>query len=304
MNLHVQLGRLHLDNPIVVASGTAGYGTELARFGDLHGLGGVVPKTLTLEPRAGNAPPRIAETASGMLNAIGLDNDGLEVFRSQHLPQLRQLGPAIIVSIAGRTVDEFSRMAAVLGGEDGVAGVELNISCPNVAHGIDFATDPARTEQVVRSVVQACDLPVVVKLSPNVTDIVSIAKAAEQGGADAVSLINTLMGMAINWRTRRPMLSNVTGGLSGPAIKPVALRMVWQVAQAVSIGVMGIGDIGTVDDVLEFLVAGARAVQIGTANFYAPGSASRLVARLTEVLAGQGIEDVNDVVGTLVDGAG
>ena len=304
MNLHVELGRLGLANPILVASGTAGYGGELERVGDPGRLGGFVPKTVTLEARAGNPPPRIAETASGMLNAIGLDNDGLAAFLSDHLPRLRDLGCALVASIAGRTVDEFCEMAQRLGEAGGVAAVELNISCPNVAHGIDFSTDPARTEEVVGRVVRACAVPVIAKLSPNVTDIVTIARAAEQGGADAVSLINTLMGMAIDWRTRRPMLSNITGGLSGPAIKPVALRMVWQVARAVRIGVIGIGGIATIDDVMEFLVAGASAVQIGTANFYAPGSASRLVARLTEVLASQGIEDVNDVVGTLVERKG
>ena len=304
MNLRVQLGRLSLANPILAASGTAGYGDELARFGDVGRLGGFVPKTVTLEPRAGNAPPRIVETASGMLNAIGLDNDGLDVFLSDHLPRLRELGTAIVVSVAGRTVDEFAQMAAALGDEDGVAAVELNISCPNVAHGVDFATDPARTEQVVQRVVRSCGVPVIAKLSPNVTDVTSIARAAEQGGADAVSLVNTLVGLAVDWRTRRPLLSNITGGLSGPAIKPVALRMVWQVAQAVAIGVIGIGGISTIDDVMEFLVAGARAVQIGTANLYAPGTAAGLVDQLAQTLTGQGIEDVNAVVGTLVEGTG
>ena len=304
MNLRVQLGRLALDNPVLVASGTAGYGCELERFGDLRRLGGFVPKTVTLEPRQGNAPPRIVETTSGMLNAIGLDNDGLEVFQSQHLPRLREIGTALIVSIAGRTVDEFARMAGTLGQAEGVAGLELNISCPNVAHGIDFARDPKLTEQVVRRVVQACPVPVIAKLSPNVTDVVCIAQAAEQGGADAVSLINTLLGLAVDWRSRRPMLANTTGGLSGPAIKPVALRMVWQVACAVTIGVIGMGGITTVDDVMEFLVAGARAVQIGTANFYAPGTAPRLVDELTQALASQGLEDVNAIVGTMIEGAG
>ena len=304
MNLRVELGRLCLPNPILVASGTAGYGCELARVGDPGRLGGFIPKTVTLEPRAGNAPPRIAETASGMLNAIGLDNDGLAAFLSDHLPRLRDMGCALVASIAGRTVDEFCRMAERLGEAGGVAAVELNISCPNVAHGIDVSTDPARTEEVVGQVVRACAVPVIAKLSPNVTDVVSIARAAEQGGADAVSLINTLMGMAIDWRTRRPMLSNITGGLSGPAIKPVALRMVWQVARAVRIGVIGIGGISTIDDVMEFLVAGARAVQIGTANLYAPGTAAGLVDQLAQTLTGQGIEDVNAVVGTLVEGTG
>ena len=297
--LSVELNRLSLKNPILVASGTFGYAREMEAFVSFDQLGGLIPKTITVEPRIGNPPPRTVETTSGMLNSIGLDNDGLEAFISKHLEYLASLGSSVIANIAGRTVDEFTEMAARLDQEEGVAGLELNISCPNVSGGVDFGTVPKMTEEVVSAVRGACDLPVIAKLTPNVTSIVEIADAARLGGADAVSLVNTFQGMAIDWRSRRPVLGNVIGGLSGPAIKPLALRAVWQVASQVDIPVMGIGGISSMDDVMEFLVAGATAVQIGTANFYRPTLAGELVSALPGALKEAGVSRVSEIVGSL-----
>lgn len=299
MELSVTLGRLQLKNPVLVASGTFGYAREMAGVVDFARLGGIIPKTVTRQPRAGNPPPRTVETASGMLNAIGLDNDGIEHFITHHLPYLRTLPTAVIANIAGKSEAEFVEMAALLGREPGLAALELNLSCPNVAGGVDFATRPDVTRRVVQDVRAACPLPVIAKLTPNVTDVVAIAAAAAEGGADAVSLVNTFLGMAIDWRRRRPVLGNVTGGLSGPAIKPLALRMVWQVARRVAIPVIGIGGIATVDDVMEFLLAGASAVQVGTANFYDPTASQRIVAELPTALAELGAANVREVVGSL-----
>jgi dihydroorotate dehydrogenase (NAD+) catalytic subunit len=299
MDLAVTLGRLALRNPILVASGTFGYAREMAGVLDPARLGGIIPKTVTRQPRAGNLPPRTVETPSGMLNAIGLDNDGLEHFIHHHLPYLRTLPTTVLANIAGKTEDEFVEMAALLGRESGLGGLELNLSCPNVSGGIDFATDPAVTRRVVRRAREVCSLPLVAKLTPNVTDIVAIARAAAQGGADAVSLVNTLIGMAIDWRQRRPILGHVTGGLSGPAIKPVALRMVWQVARQVEVPVIGVGGIATLDDVMEFLVAGATAVQLGTVNFYDPTASARIAEQLPAGLAQLGATSVREIVGTL-----
>src|SRR5262245_44412706 len=277
MDLSVTLGRLTLKNPILVASGTFGYAREMAGVVDFGCLGGIIPKTVTREPRIGNKPPRTVETPSGMLNAIGLDNDGIEHFIAHHLPYLQSLPTAIIVNIAGKNENEFVDMAELIGRESGLAGLELNLSCPNVAGGTDFAVDPAVTRRIVKRVRDVCALPLVAKLTPNVTDIVPIAQAAAEGGADAVSLVKTFVGMAVDWKRRRPILGNNTGGLSGPAIRPLALRMVRQVAQHVRIPIMGIGGIATVGDVMEFLVAGASAVQLGTVNFYDPTAAQRIV---------------------------
>jgi len=297
--LGVRLGRIELDNPITVASGTFGYAREMAGLIDLSRLGGILPKTITQEPRPGNPPPRTIETTAGMLNSIGLDNDGIEAFIERQLPYLASLGPATIVSIAGRTREEFVQLAVRLEEAAGVDALELNVSCPNVSGGVDFGTDPARCEQVVASVRRACSLPVLTKLTPNVTDVTAIAKAAESGGADAVSLINTCLGMAVDWRRRRPILGNKLGGLSGPAIKPIALRSVYQVAAAVDLPVVGIGGIATIDDVMEFLVAGATAVQIGTANFYNPAVSIEILDALPDALAQLGTTCVADVVGTI-----
>jgi dihydroorotate dehydrogenase (NAD+) catalytic subunit len=299
IDLSVTLGRLHLKNPILVASGTFGYAREMAGVVDFARLGGIVPKTVTRHPRAGNTPPRTIETPSGMLNAIGLDNDGIEHFLHHHFPYLRSLPTAIIANIAGENEEDFVDMAAMLGREEGLAGVELNLSCPNVAGGIDFAIDPEVTRRVVQRVRAVCPLPIVAKLTPNVTNIVPIARAAAEAGADAVSLVNTFVGMAVDWRRRRPILGNITGGLSGPAIKPLALRAVWQVARQVRVPILGIGGIATVDDVMEFLVAGASAVQLGTVNFYDPTASMRVVGQLPEALAQVGANNVRDVVGTL-----
>lgn len=299
VDLRVRLGRLSLANPILVASGTFGYAREMAGLVDLRRLGGIVPKTVTRQPRIGNPPPRTIETASGMLNAIGLDNDGIEHFLSHHLPYLRTLGTSIIANIAGKTVEEFPEMAAMLANEPGIAAVELNLSCPNVSGGVDFATQPEITRRVVQRVRDACPQPILAKLTPNVTDIVPIAQAAADGGADALTLINTYVGLAVDWRRRRPMLGNRTGGLSGPAIKPLALRLVWQVAQRVPIPIIGVGGIATLDDVMEFLVTGASAVQLGTVNFYDPTASLRILEALPEALATLGAQRVEEIIGTL-----
>ncbi len=301
LDLSVTLGHLRLKNPILVASGTFGYAREMAGIVDFACLGGIIPKTVTRLPRPGNRPPRTVETPSGMLNSIGLDNDGLDHFLQHHLPYLRTLPTAIIANIAGKNEEEFIEMAERIGGETGLAGLELNLSCPNVAGGVDFATDPQVTERVVRGVRKVCSLPLLAKLTPNVTDVVAIAQAAAEAGADCVSLVNTFVGMAIDWRRRRPVLGNTTGGLSGPAIKPLALRMVWQVARQVQVPIIGIGGIATVDDVMEFLVAGASAVQLGTVNFYDPTACQRIVQQLPEALQEIGAASVRDVVGTLTE---
>ncbi len=286
VDLSVQLGRLSLRNPILTASGTFGYAREMAGLVDLGKLGGLLPKTITLAPRPGNKPWRTVETSAGLLNSIGLDNDGVDAFIENHLPYLRTLDTAVIVSVAGKSFDEFVELARrIEAAGPGVAAIELNISCPNVSGGVDFGTDPSACHAVVSGVRQACSLPLLAKLTPNVTRIVDIAKAAADGGADAVSCINTLLGMAVDWRRARPILGNVVGGLSGPAIKPVALRCVYQVASAVKIPVVGIGGIATIDDVMEFMVAGAAAVQIGTANYYDPGVSQRLVEELPSALS-------------------
>ena len=271
----------------------------MAGIVDFARLGGIIPKTVTRQPRIGNPPPRTVETASGMLNAIGLDNDGIDHFIEHHLPYLRTLPTAIIANIAGKNEGEFIEMAAQIGREAGLAGLELNLSCPNVAGGVDFATDAAVTRRVVERVRQVCPLPLIAKLTPNVTNIVPIAQAAADGGADAVALVNTFVGMAIDWRRRRPILGNITGGLSGPAIKPLALRLVWQTAQKVKVPIIGVGGIATLDDVMEFLLAGATAVQLGTVNFYDPTASVRVAKGLPEALAQLGAASVREVVGTL-----
>ncbi|MCX8138073.1 MAG: dihydroorotate dehydrogenase [Thermogemmata sp.] len=301
VDLSVQLGRLRLRNPILAASGTVGYGREMEDYLDFRHLGGLIPKTVTRQPRAGNPPPRTVETPCGLLNAIGLDNDGWEHFWEHHWPYLRTLPTAIIVNIAGKSEDEFVALAADVaerGAE--IAALELNLSCPNVSGGLDFATDAERTRRIVQRCRQACPhVPIIAKLTPNVTDITAIAAAAAEGGADAVSAVNTYLGMAIDWRRQRPRLGNVTGGLSGPAIKPLALRAVWAIARRRIVPVIGIGGIATLDDVMEFLVAGASAVQIGTAHFYDPSVSSRLAQALPEAVAQLGARRLSDIIGSL-----
>ncbi len=302
VQLEVQLGRLRLANPITVASGTFGYAREMQGLVDCARLGGILPKTITQNPRPGNPPPRTVETTGGLLNSIGLDNDGIETFITKQLPYLTGLGTAVIVSIAGKSLDEFTSMAGRLEEVRGIAALELNLSCPNVSGGVDFGTDPVMCEKVVASVRRTCSYPVLAKLTPNVTDIRPIARAAEAGGADALSLINTCLGMAVDWRRRRPYLGNTLGGLSGPAIKPIALRIVYQVAAVVEIPIMGIGGIATIDDVMQFLVAGATAVQVGTANFYNPSVSLQLIDALPKALAELGASSVSEVVGTIARG--
>jgi len=298
--LAVRLNRLELANPILVASGTFGYAREMQAFVPFAKLGGVIPKTVTPLPRLGNPPPRTVETAAGLLNSIGLDNDGLDAFVEKHLPYLLELGTAVLVNIAGATIDEFVAMAARLDAFPRIAGLELNISCPNVSGGVDFGTDAKMAADLVKRVREACRFPIVAKLTPNVTRIVSIAQAVANAGADAVSLVNTFQGLAVDWRRRRPILGAGMGGLSGPAIKPLALRCVWQVAQGVpGLPIIGVGGISSLDDVMEYLVCGASAIQVGTANFYDPGAAPRLVDELSKLVEAEGWPDLSAVIGTL-----
>ncbi|MBL8871362.1 MAG: dihydroorotate dehydrogenase [Planctomycetaceae bacterium] len=299
IDLSTSIGKLQLKNPILVASGTFGYAREMERVVDLTRIGGILPKTITRDPRPGNAPWRTVETNSGLLNAIGLDNDGIDYFIANHWPYLSQIGTDVIVSIAGKTQQDFYELTSKLEAVGNVRAIELNISCPNVSGGVDFGTDPKLCEEVVAGCRKATTATLLAKLTPNVSSIATIAKAAEQGGADAVSCINTVLGMAIDWRKRKPILGNVVGGLSGPAIKPIALRCVYQVSRAVKIPVVGIGGISNIDDVMEFLVAGAAAVQIGTANYYDPTISVRLVEQLEQILREMGASSVREIVGSL-----
>ncbi len=296
-NLAVEIAGISLKNPVMTASGTFGYGTEFTPFFDLNALGAIIVKTVTMHPRTGNPPPRVAETPAGMLNSIGLQNVGIDGFLREKLPFLRTLGTPLFVNIAGKSVEEFSDLAKRLSDAEGVAGIELNISCPNVAGGLDFATDPRLAYEVVRSVRQTTSLPVIPKLSPNVTDISVIARAAADGGADALSLINTIVGMVIDVRSRKPKLPGATGGLSGPAIRPIAVRMVWEVAQAVRIPLIGIGGIMTGEDAIEFLLAGASAVQVGTANFLDPLAPMKVLASIEDYLSRHGLDNVTSLIG-------
>lgn len=345
VDLSVDLNGLRLRNPILTASGTFGYGEEMAQLVNLARLGAIIGKTITTQPRAGNAPPRTCEVSAGMLNAIGLQNVGIERFLSEKLPLLRDLqrqgaSPPLIVNIAGNSIDDFASLAQRLdawagemsaqhsdesqcesanasraegasnreealdfkgdcGRGPGVAALELNISCPNVAHGLDFASDPQLTEALVRRVRNVTSLPLLVKLSPNVSDIAVIARAAEAGGANALSLVNTFVGMAIDIRSRRPRLSNVTGGLSGPAIKPLALRAVYKCSQAVRIPLVGVGGIASWQDAIEFFLAGASAVQIGTASFVRPDASTLILDGIAQYLQLNGLARLSDLVGAM-----
>jgi dihydroorotate dehydrogenase (NAD+) catalytic subunit len=299
-DLTVDIGGLKLQNPVMTASGTFGYAREFETYLDLSRLGAVIVKGLSLEPSKGNPPPRIVETACGMLNAIGLENVGVEAFIRDKLPFLRSLSVPTIANIYGKTVDEYALLAERLEPLDAVKGVEVNISCPNVKEGgVAFGSDPKIVREVVAAVREKTGKHLMVKLSPNVSDIVQIARAAEDAGADALSVINTITGMAVDLATRRPKLANITGGLSGPAIKPVALRMVWQVAQAVEIPVVGVGGIMTAKDALEFMMVGATAVQVGTANFVNPGGTMEIIDGMAAWLAEEGIGDVKALIGAL-----
>lgn len=294
----VDIAGLKLKNPVLTASGTVGFGEEYAPYLDLAGLGALVVKTVTLNPRAGNPPPRITETPAGVINAVGLQNPGAEALVADILPRLARFGVPVIVSIAGETAGEYAHLARRLDGVQGIAALEVNISCPNVkAGGIAFGTEPAMTAEVVRRVRENTGLPVIAKLSPNVTDIRTIALAAAGAGADALSLINTVSAMVIDVERRRPLLGNVFGGLSGPAVRPVAVRAVWQVYRAVALPLIGMGGIMTARDALEFILAGARAVAVGTANLVNPGAAGAVAAGLEQYLAEHGIGDINELVG-------
>ena len=299
--LEVTIAGVTLKNPIMTASGTFGYGVEFASLMDLNRLGGIVVKGLSLTPSPGNPPPRIVETPSGMLNAIGLENVGIDAFISEKLPALSGVSTPIFANIYGETMEAYADLAGRLADIEAVAGIEINISCPNVdAGGIAFGVDPLSAAKVVSKVRRRTSRPVMVKLSPNVTDIVTMARAVVDAGADAVSLINTITGMAIDVETRRPILANVTGGLSGPAIRPVALRMVWQVAAAIDVPVIGMGGIMAAEDALAFLIAGATAVQVGTANFVDPTVTLGIIDGVEAYLKNRQINDVNELVGSLI----
>jgi dihydroorotate dehydrogenase (NAD+) catalytic subunit len=300
-NLTVGLGSLVLKNPVMTASGTFGYGEEYSDLINLHRLGAIVVKGLSLKPRPGNPPPRIAETACGMLNAIGLENVGVENFITDKLPFLKNCLSKVVVNVLGDSIEDYQELATRLNDADGIDAIEINISCPNVKHGgVAFGVNPEMAEKVTRAVTKISKLPVIVKLSPNVTDITLIARAVENGGADIISLINTLLGMAIDSRTRKPRLGNIVGGLSGPAIKPVALRMVWQTANTVKIPVIGIGGISTTEDAIEFLLAGASAIQIGTANFFNPSTGEEIIDGIADYMKSQKIESIKDLIGGVI----
>lgn len=300
MNLEVNIGGLRLKNPVMTASGTFGYGEEYAEFVDLSRLGAVVVKGLSLRPKEGNPPPRVVETAAGMLNAIGLQNIGIESFINEKLPFLRTYDTSVIVNFFGDSVGEYVSAAEMLSSAEGVHGLEMNISCPNKQAGwCVFGTDPKVTFEVVSAVRKNTSLPLIVKLSPNVTDISVMARAAVDAGADALSLINTITGMAIDITKRRPKLANVTGGLSGPAVKPVAVRMVYEVFRAVKVPLIGMGGIMSADDAIEFLIAGASAVAVGTANFVDPLATIGIVDGIISYMKREGIEDIGSLTGTV-----
>jgi dihydroorotate dehydrogenase (NAD+) catalytic subunit len=299
-DLRIKIGSLEFRNPVILASGTCGYGAELDDFIDLAQLGGIIVKGTTLEPREGNAYPRMAETASGMLNAVGLQNKGIDYFEKNIYPRLSAYDTHVIVNVNGNTVEDYVELSSRLDRLDAIPAIELNISCPNVKRGgMIFGTNPASAREVIAAVRKAYSKTLIVKLSPNVTDITEFARISEEEGAEAVSLVNTLLGMAIDTGTMKPKLSTVTGGLSGPAIKPVALRMVWQTARAVNIPVIGLGGIMNADDALEFIMAGATAVQVGTASFIDPRTALTVVQGIESFLAEKDFDSVSRITGII-----
>lgn len=300
MKTEVKIGKLTLKNPVLTASGTFGYGTEYTDFMNLSDIGGIIVKGTTLHPREGNPYPRMAETPSGMLNAVGLQNKGVDYFIEHIYPNIRHFDTRILVNVSGSTIEDYVATAEKLNDLEDIPGIELNISCPNVKQGgMAFGTSCAGAESVVSAVRKAYYKTLIVKLSPNVTDIAEIARAAEAAGADSVSLINTLLGMAINAETRKPLLSTITGGLSGACVKPIALRMVWQVSKAVHVPIVGLGGIMNATDAIEFLLAGATAVQIGTANFIDPAISAKVAAGIAEYMQRHGIDDINELIGGL-----
>lgn len=300
-DLTVKIGTAEFKNPVMTASGTFGYGSEFADFVDLKQLGAVVVKGISLEPRSGNPPPRIVETPCGMLNAIGLENVGVTAFLDKKMLYLRKVNASIIVNILGNSINDYRELAAKLNEVDDITALEVNISCPNVTKGgTAFGTDPKMAYAVTKAACQATTLPIIVKLTPNVTDITLIARAVEDGGASGISLINTLLGMAIDVKSRKPVLGNVVGGLSGPAIKPVALRMVWQTARAVNIPVIGIGGIATTEDAVQFLLAGATAIEIGTANFINPRVTLDILDGIKKYLSDNQMASIHELIGGLI----
>lgn len=300
MDLSVDINGLKLSNPVMTASGTFGYAAEYKDLVNLNGLGAIIVKGLSLEPSTGNPSPRVVETACGLLNAVGLENVGVKAFIRDKLPFLNALAPPVFINIYGKKIEEYGELASIINTLDGIAGIEVNISCPNVtAGGAAFGVDPAAAAKVVGQVRQCTSKHVMVKLSPNVTDIVEIAKAVEGAGADSISLINTLTGLAIDSETFKPLLANVTGGLSGPAIKPIALRMVWQTAKNVKIPVVGIGGIATATDALEFIIAGATAVQVGTAVLVDPDCLERIIKGIGLFLKRKGFSSLDEIRGRL-----
>lgn len=299
-DLFVNIAGIQMKNPVMTASGTFGYGQEYSPYVDLNRLGAIVVKGLSLKPRQGNPSPRIVETPAGMLNAIGLQNVGVDVFIKEKLPFLQKYDVPVIANIFGEGVEEYSEVAKRLDGTEGIAGIEINISCPNVKKGgIMFGTNPKESQRVVRAVKKATRLPVITKLSPNVTDIRIMAKAVEEAGSDAISLINTIAGMAIDVESRKPKLANITGGLSGPAIRPVAVRMVWETKKVVNVPLIGVGGIVTANDALEFIIAGASAVQVGTANFIEPDLSVKMVSGIRTYLLKHKMKGIKNLVGTL-----
>jgi dihydroorotate dehydrogenase (NAD+) catalytic subunit len=300
VNLSVNVGALRLNNPIIAASGTFGYGVEFAHLVDLNQLGGIVVKGLSLEPMAGAPPPRLCETPSGMLNAIGLQNIGVRAFVAEKLPALRAYRTAVIANIFGCTIEEYVGVIRILEDAEGLAACELNISCPNTAHGgIQFGSDPQMVSEVVAAARAAAKRPLWVKLSPNVTDIAVIARAAEEAGADALTVANTYQGMSVDTQTRKSRLGRLTGGLSGPAIRPLTLRLAYEASRAVKIPVVGLGGIERVDDVLEYMIVGAKAVQVGTANFTDPAACGNLVEGLKKSCVNANMHEISDLIGTL-----
>ncbi len=299
-SLEVDIAGLKLRNPVMPASGTFGYGEEYAPYLDLNGLGAIVTKGLSLQPKAGNKTPRICETVSGMLNAIGLQNVGIDVFIKHKMPFLNKIDSPVIVNFFGNTQEEYGEVAARLDDVEGVAALEMNISCPNVKHGgIVFGTEAKAAYDVISLVRKRTKKPLIVKLTPNVTDIRVTAQAAEDAGADALSLINTLTGMSVDVKTRKPALANTIGGLSGPAVRPIAVRLVHQVVQTVKVPVIGVGGITCARDALEFLIVGAKAVQVGTANFVDPNAMETVIRGLEDFCIEEGISDINEIIGTL-----
>lgn len=301
IDFSVNIGTLRLNNPVLVASGTFGYGQEFADFMDLNQLGGIITKTVTLEPRPGNPPPRIVESAAGMLNSIGLPNPGVKAFIAEKMQFLRSLKTRIIVNVAGKNGDEFVKVVQILEQIEGIDAFELNYSCPNVREGgLSFSADPRVAEQVTRGVRKATKKPIIAKLTPNITSIAEIGLAVEIGGADAVSAINTLVGMAVDVWTRKPKLATITGGLSGPAIRPIALAKVYELVQKINIPIVAIGGIASAFDALEFMIAGARAIQVGTANFMNPRAALDVVRGIEAFCRERGVHRINDIIGTMV----